>query len=93
MPFTIKSVVCKFSNKKNIVAEKEIVEGDYITEMNPFEIMFSQAMINNIFQMGNRILYDNEVIYRVYSEKKFTIHNVYKPKNIIESVDQLKINN
>src|SRR5207237_10576386 len=34
-------------------------EADYITKLNPFEIMFSQSTINNIFQMGNCI--DNTI--------------------------------
>ena len=33
----------------------QLAEGDYIKEVNPFEIMFSQATINNIFQIGNDI--------------------------------------
>jgi hypothetical protein len=32
-----------------------LAEGDYIKEVNPFDIMFSQSTINNIFQMDNDI--------------------------------------
>ena len=38
-----------------MLVKLQLAEGDYIKEVNPFEIMFSQATINNIFQIGNDI--------------------------------------
>jgi hypothetical protein len=80
------------------IPKPKLVSGEDISDplIDPIPmVLFPDT--NNVFLLEHlrkyRILYDNEVIYCVYSEKKFTIHNVYKPKNIIESVDQLKINN
>ncbi|CAG8801416.1 8653_t:CDS:2, partial [Cetraspora pellucida] len=40
---------------KFIIRKLKLTNRDYVIEMNPFEIMFSQSTINNIFQMGNDI--------------------------------------
>ncbi|CAG8806385.1 2528_t:CDS:1 [Cetraspora pellucida] len=40
---------------KFIIRKLKLADDDYITEINPFEIMFTQRQINNIFQMGNDI--------------------------------------
>src|SRR5207244_13049018 len=38
-----------------LLIKLQLAEGDYIKEVNPFEIMFSQSTINNMFQIGNDI--------------------------------------
>ncbi|CAG8815659.1 17853_t:CDS:1 [Cetraspora pellucida] len=44
-----------FWRMKFIIRKLKLANDDYITKINPFEIMFSQRQINNIFQMGNDI--------------------------------------
>ena len=40
---------------KFLLVKVQLADGDYIEDLDPFEINFSQASINNVFQMGNDI--------------------------------------
>ena len=40
---------------KFLLIKVRLADGDYIEDLDPFEINFSQASINNVFQMGNDI--------------------------------------